>query len=74
MELSHSCLLPLPSKLVFCYFGLLSQLLDGHLMLHFPHLQKIVLVGPGPVRKKLLAWPASAVKCSQAHTSAMDFS
>ena len=73
MELSHSCLLPLPSKLVFCYFGLPSQLLDGHLMLHLLHSQKIVLVGPGPVRKNLLAWSASAFKCSQAHTSAMDF-
>ena len=73
MELSHSCLLPLPSKLVFCYFGLPSQLLDDHLMLHLLHLQKIVLVGPGPVRKNLLAWSASAFKCSQAHTSAMDF-
>ena len=68
MELSHSCLLPLPSKLVFCYFGLPSQLLDCHLMLHLLHLQKIVLVGPGPVRKNLLAWSASAFKCSQAHT------
>ena len=40
---------------------------------HLLHLQKIVLVGPGPVRKNLLAWSASAFKCSQAHTSAMDF-